>query len=125
MESPLLPMLGHETSLNQCLTNLLHNAVKFVAPGIKPQVRVYSQRLDGKARLWIEDNGIGIPAELQPRIFEVFQRLHPTNEYEGTGIGLAIVRKAIDRMNGQVGVDSKPGEGCRFWIELPRPSGGS
>jgi signal transduction histidine kinase len=70
-------------------------------------------------RLWIEDNGIGIPAEYQERIFEVFERLHGPDAYAGTGIGLAIVRRGVERMGGQVGVVSAPGQGSRFWIALP------
>jgi signal transduction histidine kinase len=65
----------------------------------------------------VEDNGIGIPAEFQERIFQVFQRLH-TTKYAGTGIGLAIVQKGVERMDGRVGLVSAPGEGSRFWIEL-------
>lgn len=70
-------------------------------------------------RLWVEDNGIGIAPEYQERIFRVFERLHGIETYPGTGIGLAIVRKGMERMGGRVGVESQPGRGSRFWIELP------
>jgi signal transduction histidine kinase len=68
----------------------------------------------------VEDNGIGIEKGQQEKIFEMFHRLHHTEEYEGTGIGLAIVRKAAERMGGQVGVESEPGQGSRFWLQLAR-----
>jgi signal transduction histidine kinase len=72
-------------------------------------------------RIWVQDNGIGIPRDQRERIFNLFQRLHPTETYEGTGIGLAIVRKAVERMNGKVGVESEAaGQGSRFWVELAR-----
>jgi signal transduction histidine kinase len=67
----------------------------------------------------VEDNGIGIDPTHQERVFGVFERLHQNDAYPGTGIGLAIVRKAVERMGGRVGVRSTPGEGSRFWIELP------
>ncbi len=70
-------------------------------------------------RLWIQDNGIGIPPEAQTRIFELFQRLHGQQKYEGTGLGLAIVKKAAEWMGGRVGVESQPGQGSCFWLELP------
>lgn len=72
----------------------------------------------GLIRLWVEDNGIGIAAEHQKRIFRVFERLHGIESYPGTGIGLAIVKKGVDRMGGQVGVESQLGQGSRFWIQL-------
>ncbi len=71
-------------------------------------------------RLWVEDHGIGIKSEYQDRIFRVFERLHGIETYPGTGIGLAIVRKGIERMNGRVGLESEIGNGSRFWIELPK-----
>ena len=106
IESPLLGMFGHPASLTQCVTNLLDNAVKFVARGVKPRVRVYSETRENKVKLCFEDNGIGIDSEAQQRLFGMFQRLHRDDQYAGTGIGLAIVRKAAERMQGQVGFES-------------------
>ncbi len=121
MEGSLPPVLGHGVSLTQCVTNLLDNAVKFVAPDVMPRVRIRGDAVDGHVRLWFVDNGIGIDAEAQRRLFEMFQRVHNSGqEYEGTGIGLAIVRKAAERMNGQAGVESEPGKGSRFWLQLPK-----
>ncbi len=116
---PRLPtVMAHEPSLTQAISNLLSNAVKFVAPGVRPSVRIYSQPNGDRTRLWIQDNGIGIKPEHQGRLFGLFQRIHPEHKYEGTGIGLAVVRKSVERMGGTVGVESE-GNGSRFWIELP------
>jgi len=119
VEGHLLPVIGHEGSLTQAISNLLNNAVKFVAPGTKPKVRVWTERRNGAVRLWIQDNGIGIKPEYQHRLFSVFERVHPEKKYEGTGIGLAIVRKATERMGGKAGVESDGVNGSRFWIQLP------
>lgn len=118
IESPLLKVMGQEASLTQCLTNLLGNAVKFVAPGVDPQVKVRTEAIYSNVRIWFEDNGIGIPEKDLQRIFRMFERINPPTAYEGTGIGLAIVRKAVERMGGHVGVESEVGKGSRFWIEL-------
>jgi signal transduction histidine kinase/integral membrane sensor domain MASE1 len=118
IRSPLAPVRGHDASLTQCITNLLDNAVKFVARGTKPRVVVGSDRIDNDVRLWFQDNGIGIERAAQARMFGMFQRFHRDDAYPGTGIGLAIVRKAAERMNGKVGVESEPGKGSRFWLEL-------
>ena len=67
-----------------------------------------------------EFNGIGIEPELQGKLFGIFQRLRPNEGYEGTGIGLAIVRKAVERMHGKIGVESEPGKGSKFWIQLKK-----
>jgi signal transduction histidine kinase len=115
---PLHKVLGHESLLSQCASNLLGNAVKFVAPGVRPQVNIWTEAFNDRVRVWIKDNGVGIPKGKQDRIFGLFQRLHHDDAYPGTGIGLAIVRKAIERMNGKVGVESEPGQGSRFWLEL-------
>lgn len=118
VEGPLPAVMAHEPSLTQVVSNLLNNAVKFVRPNGRPRVRVSVDRRDSRARLWITDNGIGIKPEHQSRLFGMFERVHPES-YEGTGIGLAIVRKAIERMNGAVGVESDGVSGSRFWIDLP------
>lgn len=123
IQSPLLSVQAHSASLMQCLANLLGNAVKFVGAGVVPHVRIRSERVGARVRLWVEDNGIGIPREAQQKIFEIFQRLNSTTEYEGSGIGLSLVRKAVERMGGAVGVESDPGRGSRFWIELPAAKG--
>ena len=120
IQSPLLPVRGHEASLTQCVTNLLDNGVKFVERGVRPRILVRSEARGNEVRLWFEDNGIGIDKDSQARLFGIFQQLHPSKAYPGTGIGLAIVRKAAERMNGTVGVESEPGKGSHFWLQLPR-----
>jgi PAS domain S-box-containing protein len=116
IESPLPVVLGDESLLTQCFSNLLGNAVKFVPRGVRPEVQVRSAATNGYTRVTVQDNGIGIEPKAQERIFGMFQRL--TAEYEGTGIGLAIVRKVAERMGGKVGVESAPGRGSSFWVDL-------
>lgn len=123
VKGPLPPIFGHRTTLVQVATNLLANAVKFVALGVRPEVCVRAEERDGFVRLWVEDNGIGIASEHKQRIFNVFERLHGEETYPGTGIGLAIVRKGIERTGGRVGVDSQLGRGSRFWVDLPQRGG--
>jgi PAS domain S-box-containing protein len=120
VEGPLPAVTAYRPTLVQVLANLLSNAVKFVPPGGTPDVRVRAEDHDGRARIWVEDRGIGIDPAHQERIFNVFERLHGGESYPGTGIGLAIVRKGMERMGGQAGVEAQLGEGARFWIELPR-----
>jgi signal transduction histidine kinase len=94
--------------------------VKFVGRGVRPRVRVRGETTDGFVQLWFEDNGIGIAPESQARLFNIFTRLNRQELYEGTGIGLAIVRKAVERMGGTVGVESEEGKGSRFWVRLQK-----
>jgi len=118
IQSPLLPVRAHEAFLSQCLSNLLGNAVKFVSPDRAPRVRVRTEERNGAVRIWVEDNGLGIDPNDRDRIFGIFERAHSDPRYEGTGIGLSIVRKAAERMDGRVGVESVVGLGSRFWIEF-------
>ena len=122
VQDPIPPVVANPAALTQVVSNLLGNAVKFVSPGTKPEVRVRADpaAMDGRVRIWFEDNGIGIRREVQDRIFLMFQRLNAPAQYEGTGIGLTIARKAIERMGGNIGVESEPDKGSRFWIELKR-----
>lgn len=119
MDNPLPRVLANPTVLTQVLTNLISNAIKFVPPGTAPDLTIRAEHHSASARIWVEDNGIGIAPEFQEKIFGTFQRLHSADAYPGTGIGLAIVRKGLERMNGRVGVVSEPGKGSRFWFELP------
>jgi signal transduction histidine kinase len=118
VEPGLAVVLGNEVLLAQCFCNLLDNAVKFVPRDTRPRITVRPEARTSSVRFWIEDNGIGIPKEAQDRVFEMFERAAP--DHEGTGIGLAIVRKAVELMGGKVGVESEVGEGSRFWVELAK-----
>jgi signal transduction histidine kinase len=122
IQGPFAPLRANRVLLTQVFYNLISNAVKFVPPGVRPVVRIRSERHGERVRIWVEDNGIGIAPEYHDRIFRVFERLNPSSGYPGTGIGLAIVRRAMERMGGKVGLESSPGQGSRFWIELPAAS---
>jgi len=115
----------HYSILVQVLANLVSNAVKFVAPDVTPAVRIWAEPREDAIRLWVEDNGIGIAAEYRDRIFRVFDRLHGIESYAGTGIGLAIVARAVGRLGGKCGVESSPGLGSRFWVEFNTKEEGS
>jgi signal transduction histidine kinase len=119
-ESVQVEVWGHYQTILQVLTNLLSNSLKFVPEGKPARVRIWSEQRGRRIRLWVEDAGIGIAPENHRRIFEVFQRLHGEEKYPGSGVGLALVRKGVERMGGQTGVESTPGAGSRFWIELKR-----
>jgi PAS domain S-box-containing protein len=114
-----LQVCAHKPTLVQIIFNLLTNAEKFVDPGKEPQIELSTSHKDGYLRLSVKDNGIGIAPDHQQRIFQVFERLHTIEEYPGTGIGLAIVKRGVERMHGRYGVESAPGAGSTFWIELP------
>jgi signal transduction histidine kinase/DNA-binding response OmpR family regulator len=121
VERPLPQVMGHYVTLVQAVANLLANSLKFVAPGVRPQVQVWTEERDDRVCLRLRDNGIGIAPEYQERIFRIFERLHGPDTYAGTGIGLSIVHKGVERMGGQVGVESAPDQGSTFWVELRKP----
>jgi signal transduction histidine kinase len=112
------------TLLKYALTNLLANALIFVAPGASPEVKVTAAVARGVCHIEVTDNGIGISPEDQARLFSPFVRLHGVEEYPGIGLGLATVRKAIELLGGRVGVTSVLGVGSTFWIELSALEGG-
>ena len=121
-----LPVMAvHREMFVQMVTNLIQNALKFIPLGGTPRVRIWGEWKGDTVRLWVEDNGIGIDARHQDRIFHVFERLHGVDEYSGTGVGLALVAKGAQRMGGRCGVESTLGEGSRFWVELPGGEGES
>jgi len=116
-----LPSIRCDASLlNQILIDLLDNALKFVAPGVAPRVQIRAEECATTVRLIIEDNGIGVETQYHERIFRAFERLHTADAYEGTGIGLAIVKEGMQRLNGLAGVESQPGHGSRFWVEFSK-----
>ncbi|CAA9421899.1 MAG: hypothetical protein AVDCRST_MAG51-2093 [uncultured Ramlibacter sp.] len=118
IQEPLGSVQAHPTMLVQVLGNLVGNALKFVPPGQVPQIRIGSDVREGRVRVFVQDRGIGVRPEHQERIFRVFERLHGQEAFPGTGVGLAIVRKACERMGGSCGVQSEPGKGSTFWFEL-------
>jgi signal transduction histidine kinase len=123
---PLGMIVGHVPSLIQCFSNLLGNALKFIPVGRTPLVEVFSASNGSHTRVTVRDNGIGIDPSHHQRIFRMFERA-AKKQFSGTGIGLAIVKKATERMGGTVGVNSTPGVGSEFWVELvtansPSPS---
>jgi signal transduction histidine kinase len=118
VERPLPAVNAHRPTLTQAVDNLISNAVKFVSPGTRPDVRIRAERRAGMVRLMVEDNGVGIDPAHRERIFRPFERLHGVESYPGTGIGLAIVRRSAERMGGTCGVEPNPAGGSRFWIEL-------
>jgi signal transduction histidine kinase len=108
--------------LTQCISNILGNAVKFVEQGKIPEIKIWSELRDAgqRARVYFRDNGLGIDKESHKPIFEIFQRV--SKNYEGTGIGLSIVKKGVERMGGAVGLESELGKGSTFWLELDTPN---
>ena len=117
---PLGLVVGHGPSLTQCFSNLLENALKFVLPGDVPRTQIYTEALGDRLRVYVQDHGVGISPAHQERIFRMFERGAAHNHLPGTGIGLAIVKKAAERMGGTVGVISEPDQGARFWLEFAR-----
>ena len=116
---PLPLVLANKQMLTQCFFNLISNSLKYVATGVQPRVLIRAELAGHRAKIWVEDNGVGISNEYHQKIFGMFERLHTGPMYPGTGIGLTIVKKAIERMDGKVGLQSAGNNGTKFWVELP------
>jgi len=119
VEEGLPPVLGNSTILMQAVANLLSNAAKFGRDGVPPRIVIRHERIGSDLRLWVEDDGMGIPEGQADRIFRTFERLPQSQARPGTGIGLAVVRLGLERLGGRCGVERNQPHGSRFWIELP------
>ena len=117
-QAPLPTVFGDEVQLLQLFQNLVANAIKFRGQA-PPRIRVSAQKSGPEWIFAIKDNGIGIAPEHQERIFSIFQRLHHRSEYPGTGIGLALCKKIVERHGGHIGVESQPGQGSTFSFGIP------
>ena len=113
-------VLADASGLAQSLRNYIDNAIKFSRKVANPRVEIGAQDGPRSCRLWVRDNGIGFDMKQHERIFDIFQRLNVTEDYPGTGIGLAIVRKAMERMGGKAWAESEPGHGATFYLEIPK-----
>ncbi len=107
------------TNLQQLFQNLVGNSIKYRVPERIPEVHIAAQRQNGYWVFAVSDNGIGIDPEYKEKIFGLFKRLHTSDEYSGTGIGLAICQRIVDRYHGRIWVESEPGKGSTFRFTLP------
>lgn len=119
VREPLPVVLGHRAVLARVFMNLLENAMKYVSAGTEPCVRVWADEKCGVVRVWVEDNGVGIAEKDREGIFEPFGQAAAGDAGVSAGLGLAIVRKGVERMGGRLGLESEVGRGSRFWVELP------
>jgi signal transduction histidine kinase len=108
-----------ESHLAQVFQNLLGNAIKYRRDDRTPAIELLAKQADGYWQFTIADNGIGIPVAYQDTVFGIFKRLHGVNKYAGTGMGLAICKRVVERYRGRIWVESEPGQGCRFSFSIP------
>ncbi len=120
LDVPDITVRCDRDGLAQVLRNLIDNAFKYSRDADPPLVRIGAEEQEHAHHIWVADNGIGFDMKFHERIFEIFQRLQRAEEYPGTGVGLAIVRRAVTRMGGRVWAESEPGRGATFHLELPR-----
>jgi PAS domain S-box-containing protein len=118
-----MPILNvYETEVRQVFQNLITNAIKFCAKNIHPKIQIHSEKINEGWKFSVRDNGIGIAPEHFKRVFDIFQRLHSDDQYEGSGIGLANCRKIIQLHQGEIWIESKHGEGTTFYFTIPNLS---
>ena len=120
MEVDCAEVTADPDGLAQAVRNLLDNALKFTRDTPHPAIEIGGRETGRACVLWVRDNGIGFDMQYHDRIFDIFQRLHRTEDYPGTGIGLTIVRKAMERMGGRAWAESAPGAGATFYLEIPK-----
>jgi signal transduction histidine kinase len=116
---PFADLYGEPVSIRQALVNLLDNALKFSRCSPAPNINIGGQQAPTERILWIQDNGIGFDADQKQKLFGLFERLHNAQEYEGTGVGLAIVKMVADKHGGRVWAESSPGKGSMFYLAFP------
>jgi signal transduction histidine kinase len=117
-----LTVAADSQGLAQALRNYLENSIKFTRSTAKPRIEVGAAETEDALCIWVRDNGVGFDMQFHDRVFDIFQRLHKFGDYPGTGIGLAIARKAVERMRGRVWAQSEPGRGSVFYLEIPKPA---
>ncbi|MBI3372509.1 MAG: GHKL domain-containing protein [Betaproteobacteria bacterium] len=117
---PFASLNADPHGLATALRNLLENAIKFTRETARPVIEISGRDGVRSCLLWVRDNGTGFDMQYRERIFEIFQRLHRAEDYAGSGVGLAIVRKVIERIGGRVWAESTPGEGATFFLEVPK-----
>jgi len=120
VDVPCESVPADSAGLAQVLRNLIDNAIKFTRDVSAPRIEIGGRETENACILWVRDNGVGFDMQYHNRIFDIFQRLHGPEDYPGTGIGLAIARKAMQRMGGRVWAESAPGAGATFYLEIPR-----
>jgi light-regulated signal transduction histidine kinase (bacteriophytochrome) len=121
VQRPLPSVMGQHAYAVQIIGNLLSNAIKFMPTEAKPVIDIWAETVAGRIRIYVKDNGIGIAPEDQAKIFLLFERLHSQESFEGTGAGLAIARKAAQRMKAEVGIVAGDHSGSTFWLECSPP----
>jgi signal transduction histidine kinase len=119
VDLPFADLYGEPVSIRQAISNLLDNAAKFSRPGQAPDIRIGGQATATESLLWVKDRGIGFEQDQSDRIFGLFERLHPPTDYEGTGIGLAIVKMVMEKHHGRAWADSVVGNGSTFFLAFP------
>ena len=115
-----ISVVADANGLTQALRNYVDNAIKFTRDAANPRIEIGSAETKKSCRLWVRDNGVGFDMKYRERIFDMFQRLHCEEEFAGTGVGLAIVRKAMERIGGRAWGESEPGKGSTFYLEIPK-----
>ena len=111
---------GDDTQLIQLFQNLIGNAVKFRRKDASPNIRISAEQKQGEWVFGVHDNGIGIEPRDYERIFDIFQRLHTSEEYPGTGLGLALCKKIVERHRGRIWIESRKNEGSSFYFTITR-----